>query len=227
LSSLNGGQSTVSANRQTDAHKLKHLLRGELDWITMKALEKDRRRRYDTPSAFAADIQRYRKHQPVEAGPPSAWYRGRKFVRRNRLVFSITAIVTISAAVVVGMWTWSVGRLNRANRDAEQARTEARRRTIEARYHRYAVDIRQVHQFVIGGAGTKALELLRKYRPVAGQEDMRSFAWHYLMRLCHEEGRSFCGGERGRRDRVRSRPGPSRLGGDDGSRDVGSGSRWH
>ena len=59
-------------------------MRGELDWIVMKALEKDRRRRYETASDFAADVMRYLTDQPVEACPPSAWYRFRKFARRNR-----------------------------------------------------------------------------------------------------------------------------------------------
>jgi serine/threonine protein kinase len=100
LSSLNGKQATVATNRQTDPRKLNHLLRGELDWITMKALEKDRTRRYDTAAAFAADIARYRGHRPVEAGPPSAWYRFRKFIRRHRLVLTMTAIVVMSASAV-------------------------------------------------------------------------------------------------------------------------------
>ena len=59
-------------------------MRGELDWIVMKALEKDRTRRYETASAFAADVERYLKDEPVEACPPSARYRLSKFVRRNR-----------------------------------------------------------------------------------------------------------------------------------------------
>ena len=104
LSSLSQTETTVSTNRQTDPRKLNHSLRGELDWITMKALEKDRCRRYETAGAFAADIARYRKDQPVQAGPPSGWYRGRKFARRRRLALTMSAIVVLSAVVVVGMW---------------------------------------------------------------------------------------------------------------------------
>ena len=59
-------------------------MRGELDWIVMKALEKDRSRRYETASGFAADVRRYLADEPVEACPPSAWYRFGKFARRNR-----------------------------------------------------------------------------------------------------------------------------------------------
>ena len=75
LSALGATLTTVSANRQTDARKLSRSLRGELDWIVMKALEKDRRRRYETASGLARDVERYLAGEPVEAGPPSAWYR--------------------------------------------------------------------------------------------------------------------------------------------------------
>ena len=64
--------------------KLANLMRGELDWIVMKCLEKDRNRRYDTANGFAADLQRYLNDEPVEACPPGAWYRLRKFVQCNR-----------------------------------------------------------------------------------------------------------------------------------------------
>ena len=70
---------TVSTHRQSDPGRLSRLFRGELDWIVMKALEKDRGRRYDSASAFAADVERYLKDEPVQACPPSAGYRLRKF----------------------------------------------------------------------------------------------------------------------------------------------------
>jgi serine/threonine protein kinase len=84
VSTLAEAESTVSANRQTDARRLRKSLRGELDWIVMKCLDKDRRRRYETASSLVADLRRYLDHEPVEAGPPSAWYRLRKYARRNR-----------------------------------------------------------------------------------------------------------------------------------------------
>ena len=68
------------------------LVRGELDWIVMKALEKDRNRRYETASAFAADVRRYLNDEPVEACPPSASYRLRKFARRNRAAVAAAAV---------------------------------------------------------------------------------------------------------------------------------------
>src|SRR6187200_3048183 len=75
---------TLAANRGTEPAKLTKLVRGDLDWIVMKALEKDRNRRYETANGFAADVQRYLADEPVQACPPSAGYRLRKFVRRNK-----------------------------------------------------------------------------------------------------------------------------------------------
>ncbi len=191
---MHGTENTVSTNRQADPRKLNHLLRGELDWITMKAIEKDRTRRYDTAGDFAADIGRYRGHRPVEAGPPSAWYRGRKFARRHRMALTMSALVVLSAAAAGGgMWTWSAGRLDRARRDVEQSRAETARRATEARHRAYAADIRQAHQLAQSGQGPKARELLYKYRPAPGEEDIREFAWYYLMRLCHGERLSLRG----------------------------------
>src|SRR5438046_7454255 len=75
---------SISAQRHTEPAKLTRLVRGELDWIVMKALEKDRSRRYETANGFAMDVQRYLADEPVLACPPSAVYRLKKFVRRNK-----------------------------------------------------------------------------------------------------------------------------------------------
>src|SRR5215475_2779800 len=75
---------SISAQRHTEPAKLTRLVKGELDWIVMKALEKDRNRRYETANGFAMDVQRYLADEAVAAGPPSKWYRARKFARRNR-----------------------------------------------------------------------------------------------------------------------------------------------
>src|SRR5262249_38058184 len=76
---------SIAAARGVDPAKLPKLVRGELDWIVMKALEKDRNRRYESASACTADVQRYLDDEQVQACPPSALYRVRKFVRRNRV----------------------------------------------------------------------------------------------------------------------------------------------
>jgi WD40 repeat protein/serine/threonine protein kinase/regulator of sirC expression with transglutaminase-like and TPR domain len=91
---------SIAALRKMEPRKLSQLVRGDLDWIVMKALEKDRNRRYETANGFALDIQRYLADEPVAACPPSATYRLRKFARRNRAAFAAAAA---AAAVLVIM----------------------------------------------------------------------------------------------------------------------------
>ena len=96
-------RTATAAHRQIDAHRLGQLVRGDLDWIVMKSLEKDRTRRYETASDFAADVLRHLSDQPVEACPPSAAYRFRKFVRRNRVqVAAASALIITLVAGIAG-----------------------------------------------------------------------------------------------------------------------------
>src|SRR5262249_37816749 len=82
--STSGSLAAVAAARKTEPAKLSRLLRGEVDWIVMKCLEKDRSRRYETANGLARDVQRYLNDEAVEACPPSAGYRVRKFARKHR-----------------------------------------------------------------------------------------------------------------------------------------------
>jgi serine/threonine protein kinase/WD40 repeat protein len=102
------GLPTLAANRGTEPAKLTRLVRGELDWIVMKALEKDRNRRYETANGFAMDIQRYLADEPVTASPPSAAYRLKKLVRRHR--GPVLAAVLLFLALVGGIigTTWGM-----------------------------------------------------------------------------------------------------------------------
>jgi tetratricopeptide (TPR) repeat protein len=129
ISTMGKAATTVSANRQSDPGKLSHLFRGELDWIVMKALEKDRNRRYETAGAFAADVQRYLNDEPVLACPPSAGYRFRKFARRNRGRLTAAAVLGMALLAVVGATGGSIGWAVR-NREARQARFTGRVETI-------------------------------------------------------------------------------------------------
>jgi serine/threonine protein kinase len=126
------GLPTLAANRGTEPAKLTKLLRGELDWIVMKALEKDRNRRYPTANSLATDVQRYLADEPVLACPPSAGYRLRKFVRRNKRVLATGAafVVLLVAATVTSMAlaSWALRERDRAeerNREAEKRSREA------------------------------------------------------------------------------------------------------
>src|SRR5206468_7159384 len=100
------GLPTLAANRGTEPAKLTKLVRGELDWIVMKALEKDRNRRYESANSFARDLQRYLADEPVQACPPSVGYRLRKFVRRNKAGFAMAAVVMLAVLFVVGSLGW-------------------------------------------------------------------------------------------------------------------------
>ena len=93
---LGPASTPMSANRRSDPVRLSKLFRGELDWIVMKALEKDRNRRYESASSLAADVQRYLCDEPVQACPPSAWYRFRKFARRNKRAVVSALVVTLA-----------------------------------------------------------------------------------------------------------------------------------
>src|SRR5262249_39013239 len=114
------GLPTLAANRGTEPAKLTKLVRGELDWIVMKALEKDRGRRYETANGLAMDVQRYLADEPVQACPPSAGYRLRKFVRRNKgPVLAASLIVLVLVAGIIGT-TWGMFKATEAEADAKR-----------------------------------------------------------------------------------------------------------
>jgi tetratricopeptide (TPR) repeat protein len=116
---------TVAARRGTDPPTLRRRLRGDLDWIVMKALEKDRDRRYQSADALTRDIERHLRHEPVVAGPPSAAYRARKFLTRNRgAVISAAAVALSLIAGIVLATIFALGQA-RARSEAETAQQEA------------------------------------------------------------------------------------------------------
>jgi WD40 repeat protein/serine/threonine protein kinase len=117
--------SATAKHRASEAPKLIHLLRGDLDWIVMKALEKDRTRRYETANGMAMDIQRHLKNEPIVARPPSASYRFQKLVRRNKLAFA--AIAAVAGVLVLGVVasTWQAVRATRAKDNEEKQRLAA------------------------------------------------------------------------------------------------------
>ncbi len=114
---------TLSANRSTEPRKLTKLLRSELDWLVMKALEKDRARRYETANGFAADVQRYLAGEAVVAHPPSTGYRLRKFVRRNRLQVIAGALILLVLLAGIAGTTIGLVWADQRRIEAEAART--------------------------------------------------------------------------------------------------------
>jgi serine/threonine protein kinase/tetratricopeptide (TPR) repeat protein len=110
LSTLAADQAvTVAEHRRTDARRLRQTVRGELDWIVMKCLEKDRNRRYETANGLARDIERYLNDEAVQACPPSAGYRLRKFARRNKRAIVTATIVGAMLLVALGAVAGSIG----------------------------------------------------------------------------------------------------------------------
>jgi serine/threonine protein kinase len=137
LSTSGQAAATVSANRRSDPKRLNQLFRGELDWIVMKALDKDRTRRYETASAFAADVQRYLRDEPVQACPPSAWYRCRKFGRRNKAALvTAAAVASLVLLAFVGLTSATLRtrqEKQRADENAAPARAAQARADESAR----------------------------------------------------------------------------------------------
>jgi serine/threonine protein kinase/tetratricopeptide (TPR) repeat protein len=126
FATLEGEELTTTAKRRsTEISKLVHQLKGDLDWIVMKALEKDRTRRYETANGLAADLKRHLSNETVVARPPSSAYRFQKLVRRNKLAFG--AGIAIAAALLLGIIasTWQAIRATHAKQEALAAQAQA------------------------------------------------------------------------------------------------------
>jgi tetratricopeptide (TPR) repeat protein len=156
---------TLSANRGTEPRKLTALLRNELDWIVMKALEKDRSRRYETANGLAADVLRYLAGEPVQAHPPSTAYRLRKFVRRHRGQVIAASLVLLALLGGLSGTTWGLIEARRAKeREAEQ------RSAAEAEKDR-AIDFRnQALDALRATTGTDVEKLLGAKKELSATE---------------------------------------------------------
>jgi WD40 repeat protein/serine/threonine protein kinase/Flp pilus assembly protein TadD len=120
LSDSGEALASISAQRHMEPAKLAKLMRGELDWIVMKTLEKDRNRRYETASGFAADVQRYLNDEPVKACPATALYRFRKFARRNKPVLVTAGIIALALVLGTAVSVWQAIRATQAGNVAEE-----------------------------------------------------------------------------------------------------------
>ena len=184
------------------------MLRGDLDWIVMKCLEKDRTRRYETANGLAADIRRHLNNEPVVARPPSSMYRFQKLVRRNKLAFA--AGLAVAAALMLGIIvsSWQAVRATHAKREAlaaqasesvqrqkaeasekeavEAQANEARLRAqaeaaeLAARQRAYGSDMNVASQALDENNLGRALDLLNRQLPGPGQNDLRGWEWRYL-----------------------------------------------
>jgi tetratricopeptide (TPR) repeat protein len=133
VSSLPGQERTTTAKRRgADGPRLAHLLRGDLDWIAMKALEKDRTRRYETANGLASDVERHLHQEPIVARPPSKIYRFRKSVQRNKLVYAAAGAISIALVLGAVVSTAQAVRARHARAAAARQRDNARRASQQA-----------------------------------------------------------------------------------------------
>ncbi|MGL4549647.1 MAG: protein kinase domain-containing protein, partial [Gemmataceae bacterium] len=187
----------IAAARRTEPTQLSKLVRGEIDWIVMKCLEKDRSRRYDTASGLARDVERHLADEPVEACPPSARYRLAKFARKYKKALASAAafIALLLAGVVVStlLAVWAASAEREAHRQraaAEAAKAEADDQRDEVRLTAYAAGMGLAQRAWDEGNIVRARELLEDVPREAGGRNLRGFEWDYLSRLCSSELRT-------------------------------------
>jgi WD40 repeat protein/serine/threonine protein kinase len=185
ISTLGPAAATVSAQRQSDPRRLRRLFRGELDWVVMKCLEKDRNRCYETASALAADVQRYLRDEPVEAGPPSAWYRFRKFARRKKGVLVTACIAVLVVLLGVAGLAASNAQIREEQKQtqAEQRKTQAEQRKTEEALQREKQT--QYYQLIAMAAQARANHHASRAEELLDQcpAHLRGWEWHYLKHL--------------------------------------------
>ena len=147
LSTLGRALVMVAASRRADPRRLPQAVRGELDWIVMKCLEKDRARRYETAAGLAADVRRHLDGEVVLARPATAGYRLRKFARRHRVALSVAGAAVAALLVMVGGLAASnvLIRREQARTRAHQQRAERSQRLAEGRARQIAQDLERLH----------------------------------------------------------------------------------
>ncbi len=184
-------QAATASRRQSTPAEWVRRLAGDLDWIVMKCLEKDRDRRYETASALAADLRRHLDQEPVLARPPSRLYQFQKFISRNRLAVGAAAAITMTLLLSAAFSFWQAARARRAEavaidsgRRETRLRQQAEESLAAAQLNEYVADMGMAHQSITGGNFGRALRLLEKHRPKPGQPDLRGFEWRHLWLLC-------------------------------------------
>jgi len=208
------GLPSIAANRGLEPKKLSGLVRGELDWMVMKTLEKDRNRRYETANGLAMDVQRYLADEAVQACPPSASYRLRKFVRRHKgPVLAGTVIILLLIGGIVGTTLGLLqaqtseehaqGEAIKAGQERDQAdaaraaaqtageaekvqRELAEERGKELRQNLYFAEMNLAGQAAESPLGLARVAELLSHWP-SGQPDLRGWEWFYLHGLCHQD----------------------------------------
>jgi tetratricopeptide (TPR) repeat protein len=156
LSTLQDRLTAVAAQRRTDPRQLLRTVRGELDWIVMRCLEKDRNRRYETANSLARDLERYLADEPVQACPPSAWYRARKFARRNRAALAFAGLTLLFLVLLGAGLGWAAGdraaRRHVQEKEANDALAQAARCLEEGKWPEVTAWAQRAEGALAGGA---------------------------------------------------------------------------
>jgi tetratricopeptide (TPR) repeat protein len=205
VSTLGGDELTTTAKRRgLEALKLINALRGDLDWIVMKCLEKDRARRYETANGLAMDIQRHVNSEPVVACPPSNLYRFQKMVARNQLAFAVASAVALSLAAGALVSTWALLKERKARQEQVLLRQVAEDNAKDARIEAgKAEQVSYLFQRMLEGAGpevakgrdaTILLEILDKTtrnlsRELTNQPAIEADVRHTIAWVYHDLGR--------------------------------------
>ncbi len=207
LSTLGDRLTAIAKHRSSDPARLRQLIRGELDWIVLRCLEKDRSRRYESPASLAGDVERFLAGETVDAHPPSTTYRLRKLLQRNRRL--VMAAATVMVALVFGIVGTTLGMLQAfkhaqdANRNAvaekaarletqqAQRKAERERQNAEAaltRERRTRTSLSMIAAFQAYEAGNidRAEGTLREVRNLEGMNEPPNFAWRFLAERCRE-----------------------------------------
>lgn len=212
VSTLKAEQITTTAHkRQTDTRKLGKSLQGELDWIVMKALEKDRSRRYESAGAFAADVKRYLDDEPVEACPPSITYRMKKYATKHKGLATtaclLTAVVLFATGLLFNERGLTLAALagekeqrqaaEKQREDAEaqeeaalRSASEALRQRDNALRNQYVAEIVSGQSDLERGYLQRLNTKLTGHLPLTDQPDRRGWEWFWLWSQCHPEVRT-------------------------------------
>lgn len=168
---------TVAECHRTERHRLQQSVRGDLDWIVMKCLDKDRNRRYETANGLAADIERYLADEPVQACPPSAAYRLRKFSRRHKAAFFAAATIAATVVVALGSLIGGVLVLAASNAQVKQEQNQTRQALESEQATSYIQRIALAERELAAGNVGRAEELLDEC-----PANRRGWEWNFLKR---------------------------------------------
>ncbi len=202
LSTLAGADLAEAARaRGTEPPRLLSLIRGDLDWIVMKCLEKERGRRYETTEALSMDLRRLLSNEPVVARPPSRVYRLKKLTQRHKALFLGGALLLLALVAGLSVTSWALVRERAARavaearrQDAERARADERQQRLRAqaeeltaRRFEYDSDMNLVQQALNANNIGRARELLNRNIPKPGEVDLRGWEWRYLWKRCQSD----------------------------------------